>query len=122
MGQAKSDVRCPLLPLNWRIVMRTSCSAVTNRTMGLLRLVAFLLLWAHTAFATTYMSVEPVPNRDVVGADNVAAIRSIDYANLERWSQRPLGECRGVDSVIDTLSANAAIHSVTITNTRVVVA
>jgi hypothetical protein len=102
--------------------MRTSCNAVTKRTMRPLWLVAFLLLWAHTASATTYMSVEPVPNRDVVGADNLAAIRSIGYANLERWSQRLLLECRVVDSVIDALSANAAIHSVTITNTRVVVA
>jgi hypothetical protein len=70
--------------------MRTSCNAVTKRTMRPLWLVAFLLLWAHTASATTYMSVEPVPNRDVVGADNLAAIRSIGYANLERWSQRLL--------------------------------
>src|SRR5262245_30497813 len=100
--------------------MRTSCFKVTNRTTGWL--VAFLLLWVHTASATTYMSVEPVPNRDVVGADNLAAIRSIGYANLERWSQRLLAECHVVDAVIDALSANAAISSVTITNTRVVVA
>jgi len=102
--------------------MRTSCNAVTKRTMRPLWLVAFLLLWAHTASATTYMSVEPVPNRDVVGADNLAAIRSIGYANLERWSQRLLHECRVVDSVIDALTANAAISSVTSTNRRVVVA
>jgi hypothetical protein len=101
--------------------MRTSFRDVTNRTIGWF--VAFLLLvWAHTASATTYMSVEPVPNRDVVGEDNVVTIRSIGYANLERWSQRLLDECRVVDSVIDALSANAAISSVTFTNTRVVVA
>ena len=63
-----------------------------------------------------------VPNGDIVGGDDLAAIRSIGYANLERWSQRLLDECRVVDSVIDTLSANAAISSVTSTNTRVVVA
>jgi hypothetical protein len=68
------------------------------------------------------MSVEPVPNRDVVGEDNLAAIRSIGYANLERWSQRLLDECRIADSVIDALSDNGAISSVTSTNTHAVVA
>ena len=86
-------------------------------------LVAFLLLvWSHTASATTYMSIETVPNRDVVGEDIVVTIRSIGYANLERWSQRLLGECRVVDSVIDVLTANAAISSITAINTRAVVA
>jgi archaellum component FlaF (FlaF/FlaG flagellin family) len=73
--------------------------------------------------AITYMSIETVPNRDVVGEDEVVTIRSIGYANLERWSQRLLGECRVVDSVIDALTANAAISSVILNdNTRVVVA
>jgi hypothetical protein len=101
--------------------MRTSFSLVTNRTIGCF--VAFLLLvWPHTASAITYMSIETVPHRDVVGEDDVVTIRSIGYANLERWSQRLLDQCRVVDSVIDVLRANAAISSVTSTNTRVVVA
>ena len=101
--------------------MRTSFNYVTNRTIGYL--VAFLLpLFPHTASAITYMSIETVPNRDVVGDDDVVAIRSIGYANLERWSQRLLGECRVVDSVIDARTADATISSVTLTNTRVVVA
>jgi hypothetical protein len=100
--------------------MWTSCRQVTKRTI--VWFVAFLLLSAQTASATTYLSVEPVPNRDVVGENELAAIRSIGYANLERWSQLLLDECRLVDSVIDALSANAAISSVTVTNTRVVVA
>ena len=101
--------------------MRTSFNYVTNPAMGCL--VAFLLLVCpHTASAITYMSIETVPNRDVVGEDVVVTIRSIGYANLERWSQRLLGECRVVDSVIDALTANATISSVTSTNTRVVVA
>jgi hypothetical protein len=86
-------------------------------------LVAFLLLvWAHAASATTYMSIEPVPNRDVVGEDVVVTIRSIGYANLERWSQRLLNECRLVDSVVDELMADGAITSVTTINTRASVA
>jgi len=68
------------------------------------------------------MSIETVPNRDVVGEDGVVTIRSIGYANLERWSQRLLEECRVVDSVIGALTANATIRSVTSTNTRAVVA
>ena len=112
-----------LSPLDWSIVMRTSFTHVTNRTIGCL--VAFLLLvWPHTASAITYMSIETVPNRDVVGGEDVVVtIRSIGYANLERWSQRLLDQCRVVDSVIDALTANAAINSVILNNnTRVVVA
>lgn len=101
--------------------MWTSSRNVTNRTTGW-SLAFLLLVWAHTASATTYMSIEPVPAGDVVGDDNLAAIRSIGYAGLERWSQRLLHECRVVDSVIGALSANAAIDSVTIANTRVRVA
>jgi len=100
--------------------MRTSLRHVTTRTVTWS--IAFLLLSAHTASATTYMSVEPVPNRDVVGENDLATIRSIGYANLEHWSQLLLRECRVVDSVIDALTANAAIKSVTVTNTRAVVA
>lgn len=99
--------------------MRTSCGAVTNRTIGCV-MVFLVLAWAR-AGATTYMSVEPVPNGAVVGEANLAAIRSIGYDNLERWSQRLLYECRVVDSVISSLSANAAISSVTFANTRVAV-
>ena len=101
--------------------MRTSFSHVTTRAIGCL-VVFLMLVWPHTASAVTYMSIETVPNRDVVGEDVVVTIRSIGYANLERWSQRLLGECRVVDSVINKLTANGAISSVTSTNTRVVVA
>jgi hypothetical protein len=93
----------------------------TFRITGLL--VGILLLTAaHTASATTYMSVEPIPNRDVVGEDNLTLLRSIGYARLERWSERLLSECRVVDSVIDALTAHGAIASVNQANTRVVVA
>ena len=84
--------------------------------------VAFVLLSAHFSSATTYMSVEPVPNKDVVGENDLATIRSIGYTNLERWSGLLLRQCRVVDSVIDALTANAAISSVTVTNTHAVVA
>jgi hypothetical protein len=101
--------------------MRTSLTRVTTRTLGCL-VTLILFAWPHAASAVTYMSIETVPNRDVVGEDVVVTIRSIGYANLERWSQRLLGECRIVESVIDRLTTNGAISSITSTNTRVVVA
>ena len=100
--------------------MRTSCSRVTSRPIAWV--VIFFLL-AHTASATTYMSIEPVPSIDLVGADDLAAIRGIGYANLERWSQRLLDDCHIVESVINALTTDLAIRSVRLgINTRVVVA
>jgi hypothetical protein len=93
----------------------------TKRTVGLI-VAAAIFLAGHTVSATTYMSVEPIPNRDVVGEENLARLRSIGYGNLERWSQRLLAECHAVDSVVDALSAHGAIGSVGQANTRVVVA
>jgi hypothetical protein len=117
-----SEVRFRPSSVHWSIVMRISFRALTN--LAVAGSLAFLLLVpAHAASATTFMSVEPVPSGDVVGEDNLATIRSIGYANLERWSNRLLDECRVVDSVIDALSANGAISSVTSgANTRAVVA
>jgi hypothetical protein len=95
------------------------CTA--NRTVGLVVALAMLLA-VHTVSATTYISVEPIPNRDVIGEENLARLRSIGYGNLERWSQRLLSECLAVENVISTLSAHGAITSVTPANTRFVVA
>ncbi len=92
-----------------------------NRTAGLVVALA-IFLSVHTVSATTYMSVEPIPNRDVIGDANLATLRSVGYDNLERWSQRLLSECLAVDRVIDALSAHGAITSITPANTRVVVA
>ena len=94
---------------------------MTNRMVGLVVALA-LSLAVHTVSATTYMSVEPIPNRDVIGDENLAKLRTIGYDNLERWSQRLLSECLAVDNVINTLSAHGAITSVTPANTRFVVA
>jgi len=107
--------------------MRTSdpqrrwTAKTSNRLAGWLVAVT-LSITAHTVSATTFLSVEPVPNRDVVGELNLTRIRSIGYANLELWSQRLLDDCGVVDEVIDTLTDNEAISSVTSVNTRVGVA
>lgn len=74
-------------------------------------------LGAHSLAATTYISVEPIPNRDVVGQDVLAAILSAGYPNLERWSHRLLNECGTVQRVIDVLTANGAISTVHSGNT-----
>ena len=101
----------------------------TNRistTHKRLRVLTILLLVAtfvvQPAAATTYISAEPIPSRDVVGDENLAKILSIGYPNLERWSRRLLDECRIVDQAIEVLSAHGAISTVDATNTRFLVA
>ena len=67
--------------------------------------------------ATTYISVEPIPNRDVVGQDALAKILSVGYPNLELWSNRLLNDCGIVQKVIDVLASNGAISTVNPGNT-----
>jgi hypothetical protein len=94
----------------------------TKRTFGLVAALVFSAT-LHTVSATTYISVEPIPNRDVVGEDNLALIRSIGYERLARWSELLLSECGSVDSVIEALTAHGAITTVIPdVNTRFVVA
>jgi hypothetical protein len=91
-----------------------------------MRVVAIFLvavtLGAVPASATTYISAEPIPSRDIVGDENLAKILSIGYTRLARWSERLLDDCHIVDKVIDSLSAYRAIRTVNGSNTRVVVA
>src|SRR5262245_23853024 len=95
-----------------------------RRTKPIFGFVAAVVLLAavHTVSATTYMSVEPIPNRDVIGQDDLALLRGIGYSNLERWSNRYLPECLAVDSLIEALTAHGAITSVTPANTDFLVA
>ena len=44
-----------------------------NRTVGWL-VASVLVMAAHAVSATTYISVEPVPNKDVVGEPDLARI------------------------------------------------
>jgi len=101
--------------------MQTSRAEHRGRAKQLL-VAALLFTFVHPLSATTYMSVEPVPNENVVGAANLALIRGIGYTNLERWSERFRSECLAVESVIESLTAHGAITTVTSTNTRFVVA
>jgi hypothetical protein len=72
--------------------------------------------------AITYISVEPIPNRDVVGQDALTTLLSAGYPNLERWSNRLLNDCGIVQNVIDVLTVNGAISTVNSRNTSVRVA
>jgi hypothetical protein len=75
-------------------------------------------LAVHAAAATTtYISVEPIPSRDVVGQDALGQILSAGYPNLERWSNRLLTDCGLVQRVIDVLTLNGAINTVNSGNT-----
>ena len=85
-------------------------------------IAGILAVGAKAVSATSYISVEPVPNVDVIGQANLNSLRGIGYANLELWSQRLLNECGAVDNVIGALTANGAITTITATNTRFTVA
>jgi hypothetical protein len=103
--------------------MNSKPTSKTGRRFS--RLIATLVLCAtlgvHSVAATTYISAEPIPNQDVVGAAALATIERAGYRNLERWSNRLLDECGVVDDVIQTLRRAGAITTITRHNTGVVV-
>jgi hypothetical protein len=101
---------------------REAHASPAKLTVGLV-IAGVLFAAAQTITATTFMSVEPVPNRDVVGEANLRQIRSIGYSRLERWSELLLSQCLAVESVVETLKAHGAITSITVgVNTHVDVA
>src|SRR5262245_61618757 len=63
-----------------------------TQTIGLI-VAAVVLTVGQNISATTYISVEPIPNQDVVGAADLARLRSIGYSRLERWSELLLSQC-----------------------------
>jgi len=75
-----------------------------------------------SAWAQTYVSAEPIPSQDIVGTANLTKILNLGYPNLELWSQRLLNDCQVVQNVINVLSDNRAITTVTFGNTRYKVA
>jgi hypothetical protein len=79
-------------------------------------------LGAQPVAATTYISAEPIPSRDVVGQNALAMILSVGYPNLELWSSRLLNDCNIVQNVIDALASNGAITTINPGNTRFLVA
>lgn len=74
-------------------------------------------LAVHAVTRTTYISVEPIPARDVVGQDALDKILSVGYPDLELWSNRLLNDCGIVQDVIDALATDGAISTVNSGNT-----
>ncbi len=89
-------------------------SLSTSRRKFFPCLIASVLLTTTLAVhaRTTYISVEPIPSRDVVGQDALAKILSVGYPNLELWSDRLLMDCGIVQEVIDVLASHGAISTV----------
>ena len=71
-----------------------------------------------SAWAQTYVSAEPIPSQDIVGTANLNKILNLGYPNLELWSQRLLNDCHIVQNVINVLSNNRAITTVSSANVR----
>lgn len=84
--------------------------------------VLIVSLTAQMISATTYMSVEPIPSRDVVGQQALETILSAGYPDLELWSNRLLNGCMIVNNVAAVLTADDAIGTINPDNTDVVVA
>jgi hypothetical protein len=107
--------------------MRKQMNGATTKIRSkILRLSTIVLLaitlCAQSATATTYISVEPIPSRDVVGQNALDRILTVGYPNLELWSSRLLNDCGIVQNVIDALASNGAISTVNSGNTRFLIA
>jgi hypothetical protein len=107
--------------------MQRSMKEIITRRRGkisrfLIIVLLAITLGVHSVTATTYISVEPIPNRDVVGENALARILTVGYPNLELWSNRLLNDCGIVQNVIDALASNGAISTVNPGNTRFLVA
>src|SRR3954466_13640934 len=105
--------------------MNPSGGLMKSLSRIVLSALAFLLvatMSVQPAGATTYISVEPIPSGDVVGADNLARILNIGYSKMEQWSGRLLKDCHVADSVISVLSSNGAIRTINAGNTSFAVA
>jgi len=76
---------------------------------------------ALPAAGQTYISAEPIPSGTVVGPSNLAAIENLGYANMALWGQR-LQTCGIVDNILDALSDNRAITTLTRANSTYQVA
>ncbi|HZM85693.1 MAG TPA: hypothetical protein VFF31_03965 [Blastocatellia bacterium] len=107
--------------------MRMKVNGILTKSRSKISCFAIIVLLvatlsAHSVSATTYISAEPIPSRDVVGQNALAMILSVGYPNLELWSNRLLNDCHIVQNVIDALTSNGAISTVNAGNTRVRVA
>jgi hypothetical protein len=99
--------------------MRTPTQRSPQCRRGFIALL--LAAAALPAAAQTYISAEPIPSGTVVGSSNLAAIENLGYANMALWGQR-LQACGLVDNILDALSDNRAITTLTRANSTYQVA
>ena len=79
-------------------------------------LVCLVLFAASPAMATTYVSVEPIPNQDVVGSEVLGRLVALPFETRALWAQQLL-DCGLVQDVLDALAADGTISSVNMSNT-----
>lgn len=95
----------------------------SKKNRGLSHLVTIVLLaatlGASSLFATTFISVEPIPTADVVGEDALDALLGAGYSNLALWAGLLLNECGNVQDVIKALRDDGRLTTVTAGNTAV---
>ena len=103
--------------------MNRTASKSAGSTLRFAMIVLLVVALAvQPAIATTYVSVEPIPSRDVVGQQALETILSAGYPNLEIWSNRLLSDCMIVESVADVLKSDGLISTIDAGNTSVLVA
>ena len=115
------------LQFNLEVFMRKQMHRKITKSRSKIACFATIVLLAtalsaHPVTATTYISAEPIPSRDVVGQNALAMILSVGYPNLELWSNRLLNDCDIVQNVIEVLAVNGAISTVNPGNTSILVA
>lgn len=72
----------------------------------------------QSAAATSYVSAEPIPSPDVIGATRLTALEKLGFARLLRWSERLVNDCGLVERVVGSLSVHSAITTIHSGNTR----
>ena len=79
-------------------------------------MVSLMVLAGLPAGAVTYLSVEPIPNQDVVGEQALDNLLGLEPEVRERWAELLAG-CGMVQGVLDALASDGTITTVNGTNT-----
>ena len=79
-------------------------------------LILLFGLAVSPASATTYISVEPIPNQDVVGEEVLGNLVALSFETRAQWAQLLL-DCGLVQGVLEALAADGTVASVNMSNT-----
>jgi hypothetical protein len=94
---------------------------IDRRSCLVLTFLCAVALTALPGHAVTYISVEPIPNQDVVGQEALDHILDLTFDVREQWA-RLLLDCDLVRGVIDALSSDGTITTINSANTFFTVA